>query len=155
MSRMPTLSPNSTFGSPLASQRSARAIARRALPWLRGFGRPIAKVIGLAMLLAAATAAAPLAVMRLVDTLAHVAAKPDQLPAGAGSTILLALGLVAGFELAQVYLTRLLEARSWRVRLALDFSLRQRVTARLHQLPLSFHQQQTVGGTVSKVNTSI
>jgi ATP-binding cassette subfamily B protein len=69
--------------------------------------------------------------------------------------LLVALGLVALAELAQVWLSRLLEARSWRVRLDLDFALRQRVTATLHQLPLSYHQGQTVGGTVSRVNTSI
>jgi ATP-binding cassette subfamily B protein len=127
----------------------------RALPWLRGFERPMAKVLGLALLLAVATAAAPLAVMRLVDALGQLAATPGTAPAGAGRAIFLALSLVAGAELAQVWLARLLEARSWRVRLDLDFALRQRVTAQLHQLPLAFHQQQTVGGTVSRVNASI
>jgi ATP-binding cassette, subfamily B, bacterial len=70
-------------------------------------------------------------------------------------TVLYALGVLALAELAQVYLSRQLEARSWRVRLDLDFALRQRVTARLHQLPLAYHQGQTVGATVSRVNTSI
>jgi len=76
-----------------------RAFAARALPWLRGFEQPIAKVLGLALLLAAVSAAAPLAVMRLVDTLGQVAA--GQLPgarplrADAGRTVLFALALVA------------------------------------------------------------
>jgi ATP-binding cassette subfamily B protein len=138
-------------GAPVGSG----ALARHAFPWLRGFGRPIGKVLGLALLLAAATAAAPLAVMKLVDTLGGLAAGPAAAREGAGRAILLALGLVAAAELAQVWLSRRLEARSWRVRLDLDFALRQRVTARLHQLPLSFHQRQTVGGTVNQVNTSI
>jgi ATP-binding cassette, subfamily B, bacterial len=135
----------------------ARRAVGRAFPWLRGFARPIGKVLALALLLAAATAAAPLAIMQLVDALARVAGAQGTGAAapGAGRTILLALGLVAVVELAQVYLSRLLEARSWRVRLDLDFALRERVTARLHQLPLAYHQQQTVGGTVSRVNTSI
>jgi ATP-binding cassette, subfamily B, bacterial len=128
-------------------------------PWLRGFARPIAKVLALALVLAAATAAAPLAMMQLVDALgrgaAAQAAAPGSAAAGAARAILAALGLVALAELAQVYLSRLLEGRSWRVRLDLDFALRQRVTERLHQLPLAYHQQQTVGGTVSRVNTSI
>ncbi|WBY00457.1 ABC transporter ATP-binding protein [Ramlibacter tataouinensis] len=133
----------------------ARALVRRALPWLRGFGRPIAKVLALALLLAAAGAAAPLAVMGLIDQLGRVAANPQSIGPGTGRAILLALALVALAELAPVWLSRLLEARSARVRLDLDFALRQRVTERLHQLPLSWHQQQTVGGTVSRVNTSI
>ena len=131
------------------------ALARRARPWLRGFGRPIAAVLGLALLLAAATAGAPLAVMQLVDTLGQVASAPAAAREHAWKSILLALALVALAELAQVGLSRRLEARSWRVRLDLDFALRQRVTARLHQLPLSFHQQRTVGSTVNQVNTSI
>jgi ATP-binding cassette, subfamily B, bacterial len=135
------------------------ALARRALPWLRGFGRPISGVLVVALLLAAATAAAPLAVMRLVDGLEHVAAARlagnGAVPTGATRMVLIALTLVGAAELAQIWLSRLLEARSWRVRLNLDFALRQRVTARLHELPLSYHQQHTVGGTVSRVNTSI
>ena len=134
--------------------RGTWTLLRRAMPWLQGFGTRIAIVLVLALLLAAATAAAPLAVMRLVDTLAHIA-RPGTVPPGAGGTIMTALSLVALAELAQVWLSKLLEARSWRVRLALDFALRERVTHRLHELPLSWHQQHTVGGTVSRVNTSI
>jgi ATP-binding cassette subfamily B protein len=131
----------------------------RALPWLRGFGKRIAFVLLLALLLAGASAAAPLAVMRLVDTLSQLAgtrvAKAGAVPPGAGGAVLLALSLVALAELLQVWLSKMLEAHSWRVRLALDFSLRQRVTQRLHQLPLAYHQRHTVGGTINRVNTSI
>jgi ATP-binding cassette, subfamily B, bacterial len=141
------------------SARALRALVARALPWLQGFERPIAKVLLVALLLATVSAAAPLAVMRLVDTLGRVAAAQvpgaPALPGNVGRTVLWALALVAAAELAQVWLGRLLETRSWRVRLALDFSLRRRVTARLHQLPLTYHQQQTVGATINRVNTSI
>jgi ATP-binding cassette, subfamily B, bacterial len=134
-------------------------MARRALPWLDGFGRRIGAVLVVALLLSGATAAAPLAVMQLVDVLARAAAAqaawPGTVTPNAVHTVLYALGVLALAELAQVYLSRQLEARSWRVRLDLDFALRQRVTARLHQLPLTYHQQQTVGATVSRVNTSI
>jgi ATP-binding cassette subfamily B protein len=147
---------------PVASRpaRPAPALLARALPWLQGFGRPISKVVALALLLATVTAVAPLAVMRLVDTLGAVAGSQVSQPGSPVApalvrTVVLALALVAASELAQVWLSRLLEARSWRVRLDLDFALRQRVTARLHELPLTYHQQRTVGGTVSRVNTSI
>jgi ATP-binding cassette, subfamily B, bacterial len=136
-----------------------RALVRCALPWLRGFGRPIATVLVLALLLAVASAAAPLAVMRLVDALEKIAAQrlawPGVVEPDAWRTIASAIVLVAAAELAQVWLARLLEGRSWRVRLDMDFALRQRVTARLHGLPLSWHQRQTVGGIVTRVNTSI
>jgi ATP-binding cassette, subfamily B, bacterial len=139
----------------LPKHLSTAVVIQRALPWLGSFGRPIAGVLGLALLLATATAAAPLAVMRLVDSLAQVAAAPATAAPGALRAILIALACVAAAELAQVYLSRRLETRSWRVRLDLDFALRRRVTARLHQLPLAFHQQHTVGATISRVNTSI
>jgi ATP-binding cassette, subfamily B, bacterial len=136
-----------------------RALVRCALPWLRGFGRPIATVLVLALLLAVASAAAPLAVMRLVDALEKIAAQrlawPGVVEPDAWRTIASAIALVAAAELAQVWLARLLEGRSWRVRLDMDFALRRRVTARLHGLPLSWHQRQTVGGIVTRVNTSI
>ncbi|HYF42795.1 MAG TPA: ABC transporter ATP-binding protein [Ramlibacter sp.] len=138
-----------TPAAPLAS------FTQRARPWLQGFARPLSNVLGLALLLAACSAAAPLAVMGLVDALGQLAARPGAVSPAAGRTIFWALALVAVAELAQVGLSRLVEARSARVRLDLDFSLRQRVTARLHELPLAWHQQQTVGATVNQVNTSI
>jgi ATP-binding cassette subfamily B protein len=93
--------------------------------------------------------------MWLVDALGKVAAAPAAASRSAAGGIVLALALVALAEFVQVFLARHLDARSARVRLDLDFALRQRVTARLHQLPLAWHQQHTVGGTVSRVNTSI
>jgi ATP-binding cassette, subfamily B, bacterial len=134
-------------------------MARRFLPWLHGFRRRIGVVLLVALLLSGATAAAPLAVMQLVDVLARAAGDqatwPGAMNPATVRTVLYALGLLALAELGQVYLSRQLEARSWRVRLDLDFALRQRVTARLHELPMTYHHRQTVGATVSRVNTSI
>lgn len=152
------MSPSLTLDSPgprRPTRHEARALVARALPWLHGFGRPIGKVLALALLLAAVGALAPLAVKGLVDQLGQVAAADGAVGPDTGRAILFALALVAAAELTPVWLSRLVEARSWRVRLDLDFALRQRVTERLHQLPLSWHQQQTVGSTVNRVNTSI
>src|SRR4051812_7882313 len=119
-----------------APPRSPGALLRGALPWLQGFGRPIAKVVALALLLSTVSASAPLAVMHLVDSLGKVVAAqatgPGPIAPATVRLVLVALALVALAELVQVWLSRLLEARSWRVRLDLDFGLRQRVTARLH-----------------------
>jgi ATP-binding cassette subfamily B protein len=144
----------STAALPLPPART-RDLMHRALPWLEGFTRPMLKVLGLALVLALVSAAAPLTVMKLVDALGKVATQSGPVGPALMRPIMIALGLVAAAELGQIWLSRLLDGRTWRVRLELDFSLRQRVTARLHQLPLSWHQQHTVGGTVSRVNTSI
>lgn len=125
---------------------------RRSRPWLAGFGRPIGTVLAIALMLAAVTAAAPLSVMYLVDTLSGLGAGPAQ---KALAPALAALGLVALAEVAQVVLNRWLEARSTRVRLDIDLSLRRRVTRQLHALPLAHHQRQTVGATVNQVNSAI
>jgi ATP-binding cassette, subfamily B, bacterial len=134
-------------------------MARRFLPWLHGFRRRIGVVLLVALLLSCTTPAAPPAVMQLVDVLARAAGDqatwPGAMNPATVRTVLYALGLLALAELGQVYLSRQLEARSWRVRLDLDFALRQRVTARLHELPMTYHHRQTVGATVSRVNTSI
>ncbi len=134
------------------TQASTLALARQARPWLRGFGRPIGKVVTLALLLAVVGAASPLAVMNLVDSLTRYAASA---PIGSVRAIVWALLAVAAAELVQVYLSRMVETRSGRVRLDLDFALRHRVTARLHELPLAWHQKQTVGATINRVNASI
>ena len=145
-------SPRAAAAPSSFSQTSTRVLARQALPWLRGFGRPIGKVVTLALLLAVVGAASPLAVMNLVDSLTRYAASA---PLGSVRAIVWALLAVAAAELVQVYLSRMVETRSGRVRLDLDFALRHRVTARLHELPLAWHQKQTVGATINRVNASI
>ena len=145
-------SPRAAAAPSSSSQTSTGTLARQALPWLRGFGRPIGKVVTLALLLAVVGAASPLAVMNLVDSLTRYAASA---PLGSVRAIVWALLAVAAAELVQVYLSRMVETRSGRVRLDLDFSLRHRVTARLHELPLAWHQKQTVGATINRVNASI
>lgn len=145
-------SPRAAAAPSSSSHTSTRALARQALPWLRGFGRPIGKVVTLALLLAVVGAASPLAVMNLVDSLTRYAASA---PLGSVRAIVWALLAVAAAELVQVYLSRMVETRSGRVRLDLDFALRHRVTARLHELPLAWHQKQTVGATINRVNASI
>jgi ATP-binding cassette subfamily B protein len=144
--------PRAAVAPSSSSQPSTGALARQALPWLRGFGRPIGKVVALALLLAVVSAASPLAVMKLVDSLTRYAASA---PLGSVRAIVFSLLAVAAAELVQVYLSRMVETRSGRVRLDLDFALRHRVTARLHELPLAWHQKQTVGATINRVNASI
>jgi len=140
--------------APSSSTKPASTLdlARQALPWLRGFGRPIGKVVTLALMLAVVGAASPLAVMNLVDSLTRYAASA---PIGSVRAIVWALLAVAAAELAQVYLSRMVETRSGRFRLDLDFALRHRVTARLHELPMAWHQKQTVGATINRVNASL
>jgi ATP-binding cassette subfamily B protein len=43
----------------------------------------------------------------------------------------------------------------WRVRLGVDFSLMQATVDRLHSLPLSYHRDQSVGATMTKIERGI
>ena len=47
------------------------------------------------------------------------------------------------------------ERRFWRTRLAVDFALLQATVDRLHSLPLSYHREQSVGATMTKIQRGV
>lgn len=47
------------------------------------------------------------------------------------------------------------ERLAWRARVAVDFSLMQATVERLHSLPLSYHREQSVGATMTKIERGI
>ncbi len=71
--------------------------------------------------------------------------------AAAARPFLLLIGLLLGAEL----LGALREWLVWRVRLGVDFSLMQATVDRLHSLPLSYHRDQSVGATMTKIERGI
>jgi ATP-binding cassette subfamily B protein len=132
-----------------------RALLGHARPWMADSRRAVAGVVALALVASAASALAPLVVMHFVDAVADVAAAPVTGRAALLPPVLAALAALAAVELATAALPRLVDAHTGRVRLALDLALRARVTARIHQLPLAWHQRQSVGGTITRVNTAV
>src|SRR3954468_5615806 len=121
-------------------------LAARSLEFVRPHRRRLAAVVFLALVLAGASAADPLILKYLFDQIG----RPDGL-----STFGTALvGLVA-LELARAGIQGWMGVWSWDVRLGVEYGVRERVVTRLNTLPLSFHQQHGVGGTMTKVNQAI
>lgn len=103
-------------------------------------------MLSLALLLAALSAIDPLAMKYLFDQLGH-----------GGDMRLFAL-IMAGLvllELARAGLQAWLGVMSWDVRLGVDYSVREQVMDKLNSLPISFHQGESVGATMNRINQGI
>ena len=103
-------------------------------------------MVGLALLLAAASALDPLIMKYLFDQLAA----PDGLPRFATG-----LAALAVLEMIRAAFQGVMGVWSWDVRLAVEYEVRQRVVGKLNALPLSFHQREGVGGTMTRINQAI
>src|SRR3954451_17759393 len=121
-------------------------LAARSLEFVRSHRRRLGGVVLLALALAGASAADPLILKYLFDQIAQ----PGGLRAFS-----LALGGLVGLELVRAALQGWMGVWSWDVRLGAEYAIRERVVTRLNALPLAFHQQHGVGGTMTKVNQAI
>jgi ATP-binding cassette subfamily B protein len=79
----------------------------------------------------------------------------DSLPLGAARPTLEAFASLAALLFCSELLHAALDWLTWRVRLALDFSLMHAGIERLHTLPLAYHSEQNVGGTLTKIERGI
>jgi ATP-binding cassette subfamily B protein len=121
-------------------------LAKRSLQFVVPYRRALSGVISLALLLAALSAVDPLLMKFLFDALDHGTGM-----AGLG---MIMSGLVA-LELARAALQAWLGVLSWDVRLGVDYTMRERVMSKLNALPMSFHQGETIGATMNRVNAGI
>ena len=120
---------------------------------MRRYRGPVLRILTIALVLAVVGAAEPLALKWFFDTLGSVGGAAA--PADPGAQVGLAVLALIGVELLRVGLTRLLDVRTWDVRLAVDFAIRERVVTKLIDLPVAYHQSESVGGTMTKVNDAI
>jgi hypothetical protein len=107
--------------------RRARAPATCAPRGWTAPRAPSTGAVALGLVSSAASAFAPLVVMRFVDAVARVAAAPVAGRAALLPSVLATLAALAVAELVTAALPRLVDARAGRVRLALDYALRARV----------------------------
>ena len=118
----------------------------RSLPFVRPYRRTLMGVTALALLLAALSAADPLLMKYLFD----------QLATGAGpAEFAITMSALVTLEVTRAALQAWLGVLSWDVRLGVDYTVRERVMGKLNSLPMSFHQGETVGGTMNRVNQGI
>src|SRR3954466_16293618 len=117
--------------------------------WTRvlGFLRPkrgaVATVLALAVLMDTASAAEPLLMKYVFD---HVS-----LPAA----VALGIGLMFLLGLVREAVTAWQNWLSWKTRLRVQFSLTEATVDRLQQLPMAFHRNAGVGGTMTRLDRGV
>jgi ATP-binding cassette, subfamily B, bacterial len=118
----------------------------RSLEFVRPYRRTLIAVTCLALFLAALSAIDPLVMKYLFD----------QLGAGTGlSKFSLAIAALVILEITRAGLQAWLGVLSWDVRLGVDYTVRERVMGKLNSLPMSFHQEETIGATMNRINAGI
>ncbi len=122
------------------------AFAVRSLEFVRPYRGSLAVVLGLALVLSTVSAADPLIMKYLVDQLGRKAG---------GHAFAVAMAGLLVLELARAALQWCLGVWSWDVRLGVEYTVRERVISKLNSLPLAFHQQGDVGGTMNRINQGI
>jgi ATP-binding cassette subfamily B protein len=124
----------------------ARTLLVRSLQFVRPLKRQIAGISTLAVIVASLGVAEPLVLKRIFDALAARASI---------STLLMLAALLFALLASRTSLDALLNASTWRTRLGVDYLLREALLGKLGTLPLSYHQGESVGGTVNRVNRGI
>ena len=132
--------------SAVEMQSSGFQLAKRSLQFVRPYRSTLAGVISLALLLAALSAVDPLLMKYLFDALER--------RSGLSSLGIIMAGLVA-LELARAGLQAWLGVLSWDVRLGVDYTMREKVMSKLNSLPMTFHQGETIGATMNRINQGI
>jgi len=124
----------------------SRTLLVRSLHFVRPLKRQIAGISALAIIVASLGAAEPLLLKRIFDALAA--------RASIAALVALACALL-GLLSARTVLEAQLNSSTWRTRLRLDYRLREALLGKLGTLPMSYHQKESVGGTVNRVNRGI
>jgi ATP-binding cassette subfamily B protein len=119
---------------------------RRSLAYLRPHAGAIALVLALTLGSSALPALEPLAHRAIFDRLtAHASLREVLLP-------VLLLGALAA---QRVLLSGAITKRVWRVRLRINRDILAETTARLHTLPIGYHQGRGVGETMTRLDRGI
>ncbi|HUR95355.1 MAG TPA: ABC transporter ATP-binding protein [Gemmatimonadales bacterium] len=126
--------------------RLRTTLAFRSLEFVLPYRRRLGAVLALALLLAAMSALDPLVMKYLFDQLGNP---------GGGRTFAIAMASLVALELFRALLQWWLGIWSWDVRLAVEYTVRERVVGKLNTLPISFHQREGVGGTINRINQGI
>ncbi|HEX7337883.1 MAG TPA: ABC transporter ATP-binding protein [Gemmatimonadales bacterium] len=127
-------------------QQTGFQLARRSLQFVRPYRRKLVGVLGLALLLAALSAIDPLVMKYLFDELGR---------GGSMTPFALTMAGLAGLEIARAGLQAWLGVLSWDVRLGVDYTVREQIMGKLNSLPMSFHQGESVGATMNRINQGI
>ncbi len=132
------------MSSSVSDRASSVSRASRSIEFITPHLTGVAAVVLIALTLAVVGVADPLLMKYLVDSLGARSARA--LPIGLGALLTL--------ELCRSCLTARLSVLTATVRTAVDFTIRDRLLAKLHAVPNEHHPREGVGGLVNKVNQS-
>jgi ATP-binding cassette, subfamily B, bacterial len=100
----------------------------------------------LALAVAALNASNPLVMKHIFDELGR---------GGGSARLALIVGALLLVEVTRTLCEGWLAVLTWDMRLAVDYSLRERLLGKLNTLPMSYHQAGSVGGIMNRVNQGI
>ncbi|HEX6533333.1 MAG TPA: ABC transporter ATP-binding protein [Gemmatimonadaceae bacterium] len=123
-----------------------RRLIRRSLQFVVPHRGRLLGISLLALAVAALGALQPLVMKFVFDTLTT--------RAGLGTLAEIVLALL-GVEIARTLFEGWLGISTWDLRLAVDYALRERLLGKLNELPMSYHEAESVGGTMTRVNQGI
>ncbi len=123
-----------------------RTRLRRIAAIIRPYRLATAGIILLALLIAALGACEPLVLKWLFDNFS---------PAGQLQPVLAGIAALVGMLLLREAATALTQWLTWRTRLGIQQGLLRDTVDHLHLLPLSFHQTQGVGATMTRLDRGI
>jgi ATP-binding cassette subfamily B protein len=130
----------------MQSPSSTRGHLRRGLTYIRPFRFSVFAILGLVLLNGGITALEPLVLKHIFDSLGSEGSVRAVVT---GVALLLVAGVVReGLGAMSNWLT-------WRTRIGVHFSLMEQVVGRLHRLPLSFHREEGVGATLTRLERGI
>ncbi|HEU5304136.1 MAG TPA: ABC transporter transmembrane domain-containing protein, partial [Gemmatimonadales bacterium] len=127
-------------------QQTGFRLARRSLQFVHPYRTKLVGVLSIALLLAALSAVDPLVMKYLFDELSR---------GGRMTHFGFVMTGLAGVELARAGLQAWLGVMSWDVRLGVDYTVREQIMGKLNSLPMSFHQGESVGATMNRINQGI
>jgi ATP-binding cassette subfamily B protein len=133
-------------GALMQTAPSPRGRLRRSLSYLRPFRRAVAAILGLVLVIGALNALEPLILKYIFDEL------------GGGrrwQAIALGVGLLIAAGLLRDGLGAVSNWLTWRTRISVHYSLMEETVGRLHRLPLSFHREEGVGATLTRLERGI
>jgi ATP-binding cassette subfamily B protein len=125
--------------------RAGRRLAWRSLEFIAPYKGAVIAIVALALVLSVVGAADPLVLKYLFDSLGRGERRP----------LLIALAALMGIEITRAVIGAESSVLTWRVRLGVDYTLRERILGKLTTATVDYHQAEGVGGTTNKVNQSI
>ncbi len=130
----------------MQSPSSAHGHLRRSVTYIRPFRFSVFAILVLVLLNGGINALEPLVLKHIFDSLGSE---------GSVRAVVLGVALLLGAGVVREGLTAVSNWLTWRTRIGVHFSLMEQVVGRLHRLPLSFHREEGVGATLTRLERGI